>query len=290
MNKYLACTSLCVLSLGFAGGAFAQDLSTRTLSASVSGVVAPSGFSQTASVGVAGFGSGAVSVNTETANFRVLGAAAAGQNDEDAFAGSGVASDFTLNRTVQVSGSGIGVGQVFATGTSLGTLGFEGLAGAKAEVGTIDNAAADPELTSNSASSSSGAAIDGRAGTTLGLEMIGATSGFVGALATENTTTDQVAAVGANFVTSASESIVIAPFEGFNLGTSPSATAPGVIAGSDSIGIAGFNSQQTAGGLDLAVANLGGGTMEIGGQVTGFFGGGFGTGATSNFGNITSAP
>jgi hypothetical protein len=309
-----------------AGAASAQDLGSNSFSAGVSLLSPEmTGFMYGGTTEVTGLGSAAVVVAAEEAQFNMAGFAASTVADNDsgvpeANADSGSISMFDFDRTVTASVSGIGMGRVVAQGeasASVGAVGssfadtmsnnIEGGVGeyfspddgvtaiidpsAVAQLEGMDDTALSgvgitvhdyPTVSSTSnAVSTATASLVGNGTTSVIAGLIGTTDEFIGSTATTVSSTQTGVA-----------------FSGLNASGSMIGSGMSIGSGGGSIqeladldsgeGIIGFTNKFTLGdgAIDLAVTNLGGGTVSLGASTGGFFGGGADVFGESGFGKI----
>ena len=301
-KNLLATTAMAVVLA--AGAAAAADLASTSFSAGVS-LASPTqtGFLFTGTTTVTGLGSAAVAVSTAKSEFNTIGFANSsvagssqdgttlgfGVNDESG-AKSGVLTTFDFTREVTASAAGIGIGQVQALGEANAAVGAEGTAFGETKVSTIQEVyttGATPtkvgdHSSTSSASSTSDGSLDGQGSTSVLAGLIGTTSGFVGDTGTTVSSTQSGISYGALSAVGDNDGTGI-DIKDANLeivdGTPPAQTFAGLSAGIAAMapgeGAVGFKSAFTlgAGGIDLAVANVGGGTISLGATSGGFFGG-----------------
>jgi hypothetical protein len=283
-----------------AGVVAAQDLGSSSFAAGVS-LLAPeqTGFLLGSTVEVTGLGSGAAAVSAQNASFNMTGFANSNSSDTanvgtEANANSGVLTTFQFDRTVAASGSSVGAGRVVAQGEANATVSAVGSAFGD----TLSNAIQDATVASvagqlgstSNATSESAASLIGEGSTSVLAGLIGTSSNFVGSTGTEVVTTQlgvaysalnalgDAAGVGITVTPGAGGTFAALDTEISNLG--------------DGLGVIGFSTTMGFGAndLDLAVANVGGGTISLGATTGGFFGGGAATTGASGFGSVFTAP
>ncbi len=214
----------------------------------------PSGTSSSATLGVSGFGSGGVVVSNSGLNITIEP-----DNDVDA------ATDFMYwpednevdgaitienDRSVEVSGVLAGIGQVQGVGSTTTTYDAQMIAGAAAEhEGTEDFGGEDATVTFSNDMNGL-ARLAGESTSEAGMLMVGQTASFLGELGTE---------VGGDF-------IATAYFETDNEYYAEGNNGPYIdfeIEGDDNTGIV---IESNVDDIDLAIANLGGGSMLLTGS------------------------
>jgi hypothetical protein len=292
----LATTAMAVTLV--ASSASAQDLGTKSFAGGVS-LLSPeqTGFLYGGTAEVTGLGSAAVVITAQKAEFNMTGFSNSGATVtagvSEANADSGVLTTFDFDRTVTASASGIGAGRVVAQGDANAAVGAVGSAFADTlsnEIKSVyDNVTpfskvADESTTSN-ATSESAASLVGEGSTSVLAGLIGTGSGFVGSTGTTVTSTQSgiaysaLSALGDNN----GAGIDIGP-GGAKTFAALSSEIDGLTAGN---GVVGFSNTFTIGGpIDLAVANVGGGTISLGASTGGFFGGGAATSGQSGFASV----
>ena len=294
-NKKVFATTTGIVLLA-STAAIAEDLGSSEFSAGVS-LMSPddTGFLYTASVDTTGLGTGAVSISGITSTFDMTGFASSAKatGTDEATAKSGVLSAFTFDRTVAARGSSAGVGQVISKGSALGSVGAQGSAYGE----TQTNAIVDDELTgkttsTSGASSTSSASLIGTGTTDVVAGLLGSNSKFVGDAGTSVTTRQSgIAYSGLNASgDAAGTGLAITKGDGTNFAALSSELGT-LTAGA---GVIGYNNtlslgSDNAGAIDLAVSNVGGGSISLGVKAGGFFSGGAATGGTSAFGSVFDA-
>ncbi len=299
ISNLLATTAMTVVLT--AGVVSAQDLGSSSFSAGVS-LLAPeaTGFLLGSTVEVTGLGSGAAAVSAQNALFNMTGFAtssndtAVANQGAEAIANSGVLTTFQFDRTVTASGSSVGAGRVVAKGDANATVAAVGSAFGDTLSNQIQNTyapvggALTGKLSSTSnASSESAASLIGEGSTSVLAGLIGTSSNFVGSTGT-SVTTDQtgIAYSALNALgDEAGSGINIAP------GTPVTNNFAGLVTEitglADGQGVIGFSNTMALGSpIDLAVANVGGGTISLGATTGGFFGGGAATTGGAGFGSV----
>jgi hypothetical protein len=301
-------SSTAVLAVGIAGSAWAQDLGSSSFAGGVS-LLSPeqTGFSFGGTAEVTGLGSAAVVVSSQAANFNMTGFSNSGATSPvvigttaplEASANSGVLAAFDFDRTVTASASGIGAGRVVAQGDAKAAVGAVGSAFGDTVANQIadrffalggDSTLVGEESSTSNATSESAASLIGEGSTSVLAGLIGTTNGFVGSTGTTVSSEQGGIAYSAlNAIgDAAGTGIAIAPTTDDNtfalLSTAISALADGK-------GTVGFSNAFTLESpIDLAVANVGGGTISLGASTGGFFGGGAASSGQSGFGSILSA-
>jgi hypothetical protein len=299
ITNLLATTAMTVVLT--AGVVAAQDLGSSSFSAGVS-LLSPdqTGFLLGGTAEVTGLGSGAVVINASQAVFGMTGYAAS-TNDTakntapEAIAGSGVVTVFQFDRSVTASGSSVGAGRVVAKGDANASVAAVGSAFGETLTNAIQGiedgqGAYTGQLSSTSnASSESAASLVGEGSTSVLAGLIGTSANFVGSTGTTVTTEQSGIAYSAlsAFGDAAGTGINIAP--GLSTFADLADNFDGLEPGQGTIGFT--NTLALGKPIDLAVANVGGGTISLGATTGGFFGGGAATTGTSGFGSVfTAAP
>lgn len=293
-TNLLATTAMAVVLA--AGAAAAQDLGSNSYAAGVS-LLSPeqTGFLYAGSTEVTGLGSAAVVISAEAAQFNMTGFANSGANNAitgpEASAASGVLTTFDFDRTVTASASGVGTGQVVSRGDANAAVGAVGSAFGD----TLSNGIAsdvDGTLASTSnATSESAASLVGEGSTSVLAGLKGTNNSFVGSTGTTVASTQGGIAYSALNASGdeVGSGITVAP----GLATTFGTLSAEIVALNAGEGVVGFSNGFTLGGgtIDLAVANVGGGTISLGASTGGFFGGGAATSGASGFGSVfTPAP
>ena len=299
--KYINLFATTAMSVALAAGAAsAQDLGSNSFSAGVS-LLSPemTGFMYGGTTEVTGLGSAAVVISAEKAEFSMSGFAdsvvAPSELALEAFANSGSITTFNFDRTVTSSASSIGKGQVLARGEASASVGAVGTSSAETMASVVVD---DTLATTSDAVSTSAASLVGNGTTSVVAGLLGTTDEFIGSAGTTVSSTQSgVAFSGLNASGSAIGT-------GMSIGAAgvPGETIPG--GGIDTYGslteqlgsldsgqgLIGFSNEFTLGEnkIDLAVTNLGGGTVSLGASTGGFFGGGADTFGGSGFGMIGS--
>lgn len=278
-----------------AGAAAAQDLGTKSFAGGVS-LLSPeqTGFLYGGVAEVTGLGSAAVVISSQQAVFNMTGFSNSSANAEDtgseANADSGVLTTFNFDRTVTASASGIGAGRVQAQGKANAAVGAVGSAFADTMANEITSAGGSTLSSTSNATSESAASLVGEGSTSVLAGLIGTGNGFVGSTGTSVVSTQSgiaysaLSALGDN----AGSGIDIGP----GAGTTFAALSTEIAGLTPGKGVVGFSNTLTIGGpIDLAVANVGGGTISLGASTGGFFGGGAATSGQSGFASVfTAAP
>jgi hypothetical protein len=228
VRALLITTSLASL---VAFSATAEDAFTSTVSINSGTVLAPSGMSSSAVLGVSGFGAGGVVVSNSGLNIELVPFSAAG------FEGSYTDSEIvvTNTRSVEVSGVLSGIGRVEGTGTTKSIFDAQMIGGASTESAY--------DLDDSYSSSVTGLArVAGESSSSASMGMIGETQSFIGQLGTK---------VGGNYSVFAGfgADAGIEYGEGYGFGT---------------YGASGIFIDAISDDINLAIANLGGGTMVLG--------------------------
>jgi hypothetical protein len=302
-NSLIATTAMAVVLA--AGAAAAQDLGSQSFAGGVS-LLSPeqTGFLYGGTAEVTGLGSAAVVISAETAEFNMTGFSNSGTYSgtiadpteaSEAVANSGVLTTFDFGRTVTVSASGIGAGRVVARGDANAAVGAVGSAFGDTLSNEISSADAGSLSSTSRASSESAASLVGDGSTSVLAGLVGTTNGFVGSTGTT------VNSLQSGIAYSALNAIGDKAGSGINIGPGPDTTL-GVEPGdattffllkeaiadlNDGYGVVGFSNTFTLGGpIDLAVANVGGGTISLGASTGGFFGGGAATSGLAGYGSI----
>jgi hypothetical protein len=305
-TNLLATTAMAVVLA--AGAAAAQDLGSNSYSAGVS-LLSPdqTGFLYAGTSEVTGLGSAAVVISAEAAQFNMTGFASSGiapfvatgtgaTEGPEAVANSGVLTTFDFDRTVTASASGIDMGRVVAQGDANAAVGAVGSAFGDTTSKAIENAAGGELASTSTATSESAASLVGEGSTSVLAGLIGTSSGFVGSTGTTVSSEQSGIAYSAmnSFGDKAGSGIDIAPLSGSLTTFSALSTAiDSLAAGKGAVGFSnGFvlGTTSTPGTIDLAVANVGGGTISLGASTGGFFGGGAATSGVSGYGSIFTAP
>ena len=300
-KNLLATTAMAVVLA--AGAAVAQDLGTNSYAAGVS-LLSPdqTGFLYAGTAEVTGLGSAAVVISADTAQFNMTGFAdsvktvTAGAPSE-AVANSSVLTTFDFDRTVTASASGIGAGRVVAQGDANAAVGAVGSAFGD----TLSNEISDrfsgtpavydgTESSTSNATSESAASLVGEGSTSVLAGLIGTTNGFVGSTGTTVSSDQSGVAYSALNATGDATGTGISITPGIATDFAGLSSEIGLLA--DGKGIVGFSNGFVLGGtIDLAVANVGGGTISLGATTGGFFGGGAATSGASGFASVfTPAP
>jgi hypothetical protein len=296
--KYINLFATTAMSVALAAGAAsAQGLGTNSFSAGVS-LLSPevTGFMYGGTTEVTGLGSAAVVISAETAEFNMSGFADSVVDPSnmalEAIANSGSITTFDFDRTVTSSASSIGKGQVLARGEASASVGAVGTSSAE----TMSNMVVDDTFaTTSDAVSTSAASLVGNGTTSVVAGLLGTTDEFIGSAGTTVSSTQSgVAFSGLN----ASGTLI---GTGMSIGAAgvPGEAIPGGSGNYGSLteqlgsldsgqGLIGFSNEFTLGDgtIDLAVTNLGGGTVSLGASTGGFFGGGADTFGDSGFGMI----
>lgn len=322
MKQYaLATTAMAVVFV--AGAAAAQDLGSNSYGAGVS-LLSPeqTGFLYAGTAEVTGLGSAAVVIAAEAATFNMTGFGNSGISTQpqlppcdpqlcnptgdptnnvpvnsnpfsEAVANSGVLTTFQFDRTVTASASSVGTGRVVAQGDASSSVGAVGSAFGDTLSNRITTSGIAPDSgtvsSTSNANSESAASLVGNGATSVLAGLIGTTNGFVGSTGTSVTSDQSGIAYSAlnAFGDAAGTGINIAPGAGTDfaaLSTELKALAAGQ-------GAVGFSNDFDLGngGIDLAVSNVGGGTISLGAQTGGFFSGGAATSGQSGFGAVFTA-
>ena len=293
-NKKVFATTTGIVLLA-STAAIAEDLGSSEFSAGVS-LMSPedTGFLYTASVDTTGLGDGAVSISGITSTFDMTGFASSAKatGTDEATAKSGVLSAFTFNRTVAARGSSAGVGQVISKGSALGSVGAQGSAYGETLTNAIVDGDTGKTTSTSGASSTSSASLIGTGTTDVVAGLLGSNSKFVGDAGTSVTTTQSgIAYSGLNASGDAKGTgLDITKGTGTDFTTLSSAldnlaVGAGVIGYNNTLSLGSGN----AGAIDLAVSNVGGGSISLGVKAGGFFSGGAATGGTSAFGSVFDA-
>lgn len=294
--KYLNLFSTTAIAVVLAAGAAAaQDLGSKSFAGGVS-LLSPeqTGFLYGGTAEVTGLGSAAVVISAEAAQFNMTGfsnsGTVVGMEASEAVANSGVLTTFDFDRTVTASASGIGAGRVVAQGDANAAVGAVGSAFGDTLSNEINDLGLGGSVSSTSnATSESAASLVGEGSTSVLAGLIGTTNGFVGNTGTTVSSTQSGIAYSALNATGdlSGSGIDIAPGAGADF-----AELSSEIAGlEDGKGVVGFSNNFVLGStIDLAVANVGGGTISLGASTGGFFGGGAATSGLSGYGSIFTAP
>ena len=299
-TNLLATTAMATLLA--AGVASAQDLGTNSYAAGVS-LLSPeqTGFLFGGTAEVTGLGSAAVVISAQQAQFNMTGFADSGKvtttgAPSEAVANSGVLTTFDFDRTVTASASGIGAGRVVAQGDANAAVGAVGSAFGDTMsneisdryVGTPEEFAGTESSTSN-ATSESAASLVGEGSTSVLAGLIGTGTGFVGSTGTTVSSQQSGVAYSALNALGDADGTGIAITKG--TGADFAALSTEISGLADGKGIVGFSNGFVLGStIDLAVANVGGGTISLGATTGGFFGGGAATSGTSGFASVFAAP
>jgi hypothetical protein len=298
ITNLLATTAMTVVLT--AGVVAAQDLGSSSFSAGVS-LLSPdqTGFLLGGTAEVTGLGSGAVVINADKAIFGMTGFAnstndTATNTAPEAIAGSGVVTVFQFDRTVTASGSSVGAGRVVAKGDANASVAAVGSAYGDTLTNAIQGIDAGNVYTgqlssTSNASSESAASLVGEGSTSVLAGLIGTSANFVGSTGTTVTTEQSGIAYSAlsAFGDAAGTGINIAP--GLSTFADLANNFDGLEPGQGTIGFT--NTLALGKPIDLAVANVGGGTISLGATTGGFFGGGAATTGTAGFGSVfTAAP
>ena len=295
-TNLLATTAMAVVLA--AGAAAAQDLGTNSYAAGVS-LLSPdqTGFLYAGTAEVTGLGSAAVVISADTAQFNMTGFADSSKKTNvdapsEAIANSGVLTTFDFDRTVTASASGIGAGRVVAQGDANAAVGAVGSAFGD----TMSNEISDrydtgvyvgTESSTSNATSESAASLVGEGSTSVLAGLIGTSSGFVGSTGTTVSSDQSGVAYSALNAIGDAAGTGIAITKGTGTDFAMLSSEIGLLA--DGKGIVGFSNGFVLGGtIDLAVANVGGGTISLGASTGGFFGGGAATSGTSGFASVFS--
>jgi hypothetical protein len=263
-------TTTALASLFAAGTAFAEGVGSTEYSAGVSLLLPEqTGFMYTAQVDAQGLGAGTSAISASSSSFTLTGIANSSTDTvENASAGSGIYSDFNFDRTVETNAASAGIGRVVATGDAIGKIGALGAADSSSSQKSVD---ADG-VTASDASSESQASLIGGARTSLVAGVVGTLGSFVGDTGT-SVTDDQSGLAMAGSVTGYDASgLSIDAVDDTNDSLDDLANLD---AGYGLIGVSG--QWDLYSGLDLAVANAGGGTVSLGADTGGFFTGGVAT-------------
>lgn len=280
-------TTTALVAAFAAGAASAQEagLGSSSFSAGVS-LLSPeqTGFLYSGTVEAQGLGSGAVVISAQDADFNMTGFANSGKATADeAGSNSGVLTTFDFGRTVTASASSVGAGRVVAQGDASAAVGAVGSAFGDTLVNTIGDIDGGTAASSSNATSESAASLVGEGSTSVLAGLIGTSAGFVGSTGTTVSTAQSGIAYSALNA--------LGDFEGSGINIGPGAGATfGDLATEMSDleggeGIVGFKNTLSLGSsnIELAVANVGGGTVSLGATTGGFFGGGAATDGTSGF-------
>lgn len=321
-STFITSAVVAALSAGAAGAEATYDsVGSSSYEAGVSLLIPENtGFMYNAQVDALGVGTGTSAVSTNGASFTLSGFAstkgnAPGANSNvpvDALtsSGSGVYSDFTFDRTVTTNATSAAQGRVVATGEALGSIGGVGSAAGKSTQQTIVTATTPVSgqtagsvvdtLTSSTSSSESAASLIGGARTSLVAGVVGTTDTFVGDSGT--TVHDkQVGSAVAGLKTSGDDSkIDITAAKLGTTGTGQDLVTLDIYTTAEledlfktdrtasNTGITGIHGVWGSPALDLAVENLGGGTVSLGAETGGFFTGGVSTLGKSGLNSSTS--
>jgi|GEM_PF-1941804 len=289
-RKNLIATTAMAVVLA-AGAAAAQDLGSKSFAGGVS-LLSPeqTGFLYGGTAEVTGLGSAAVVISAQKAEFNMTGfsnSGASGFEGSEAIANSGVLTTFDFDRTVTASASGIGAGRVVAQGDANATVGAVGSAFGDTLSNGIFTLEGGSVSSTSSATSESAASLVGVGSTSVLAGLIGTTNGFVGSTGT--TVISRQSGIAYSALNAIGEfdgsGINIAP----GTGTTFSTLSTEINELADGAGVIGFTNTLTlVSPIDLAVANVGGGTISLGASTGGFFGGGAATSGQSGFGSIFS--
>jgi hypothetical protein len=294
-NSKLFATTAMIAALA-AGAAAAQDIGSSSFAGGVS-LLSPeqTGFLYAGTAEVTGLGSAAVVISAQTAQFDMTGFSNSGTGpntnapSEAAVANSGVLTTFDFDREVTASASGIGAGRVVAQGDANAAVGAVGSAFGDTLANEILDVANLGTLSSTSnATSESTASLVGEGSTSVLAGLIGTGAGFVGSTGTTVSSKQNGVAYSAlNAVGDlAGSGIDIAPGTGTTFATLSTEIA-NLGAGNGAVGFSNvFVLDNT---IDLAIANVGDGTISLGATTGGFFGGGAATSGLSGYGSVFTA-
>jgi hypothetical protein len=303
--KYINLFATTAMSVALAAGAASaqglEGLGSTSFSAGVS-LLSPevTGFMYGGTTEVTGLGSAAVVIAAEAAQFNMSGFAdsvVAPDVTLQAIANSGSITTFDFDRTVTSSASSIGAGQVLARGEASASVGAVGTSSAETMSSMIFQGS-DPDdtfATTSDAVSTSAASLVGNGSTSVVAGLLGTTDEFIGSTGTTVSSTQSgvafsgLNASGAMFGAGMSIGAAGVPGEVIGTSTDTYGSLTEQLGDLDSgQGIIGFSNDFTLddGTIDLAVTNLGGGTISLGASTGGFFGGGAETFGESGSGSI----
>lgn len=285
--KYINLLATTAMSVALtAGAASAQNLGSSTFSAGVS-LLSPevTGFVFGGQADVSGFGSAAVMVAADDAEFSMSGFAASMDAEGDALSNSGSLTTFTFDRMVAASASGIGLGRVVSSGEASASVGSVGRSVADTMVsGSASDNSGGSDSSSSTALSDSSASLIGTGTTSVIAGLVGENEDFIGDTGTV-VTSEQSGVSYAGLSVSGSQGMNIGEEDGVN----PLSTQlAGLQQGEGIIGFTNLFSMDNP--IDLNVDNLGNGAITLGASTGGFFGGGASTLGESTFGSINSNP
>ena len=290
-TNLLATTAMAVVLA--AGAAAAQDLGSNSFAGGVS-LLSPdqTGFLYAGTAEVTGLGSAAVVISAEAAQFNMTGfsnsGTVVGDEASEAVANSGVLTTFDFDRTVTASASGIGAGRVVAQGDANAAVGAVGSAFGDTVANEITTSPMGTLSSASNATSESAASLVGEGSTSVLAGLIGTGTGFVGSTGT--TVSSEQSGVAYSALNALGDKggsgINIAP----GTGTTFAALSTEISGLGDGEGAVGFSNSFVLGDtIDLAVANVGGGTISLGATTGGFFGGGAATSGLSGYGSVFAA-